>query len=518
MLNFYGRRGGMSRRAFLGTTAAVAASSMIGGKSFAATPKKGGTLRYGVGHGSTTDTLDPGLFENDFTIGMCYTMHNHLAEITPDGELVGEIAESWSASADASVWTFKIREGVEFHNGKTVTPEDVVASINHHRGADTTSVAQPLMEPITDIEIDGQNVIMTLKAGNADFPFNAADYHIPILPAVDGKVDPFNAIGCGPYKLENWEAGVDANFTRHENYWKSGKAHFDRIEMTAIIDSAARNAALLSGAVDLIGRVDLKTVRLLARRGDINVNSVAGNQHYTFPMLTNLAPFDNADVRMALKLLCPRQEMVDKILSGYGTVGNDHPIGQSVPYAANDLPQRELDVDKAKFHLQKAGAEGLSVQLSAADAAFAGAVDAAVLYSEAAKAAGVNIQVVREPNDGYWSDVWQTKPWCACYWGGRPTVDAMLALAYVPGAAWNDSNWENDRFVELLEMGRAELDPAKRAEIYHEAQVLVRDDGGTVVPMFANYVFAATDKLAHGDLAGNWDMDGHKFGERWWFA
>ena len=175
-------------------------------------------------------------------------------------------------------------------------------------------------------------------------------------------------------------------------------------------------------------------------------------------------------------------------------------------------------MDKAKFHLKQADLTELKVTLSAADAAFSGAVDAATLYREAALPAGVDIDVVREPNDGYWSDVWTKKPWCACYWGGRPTVDAMFSLAYLPGAAWNDTNWENQTFVDLVIAGRAELDSAKRAEIYQEAQQIVSEDGGTVVPMFANYVFAASDRLAHGDIAANWDMDGQKFAERWWFA
>ncbi|MDJ0683914.1 MAG: ABC transporter substrate-binding protein [Alphaproteobacteria bacterium] len=514
---------GWSRRGFLGGAAAggaaLAGLPALGSQAQAATPKKGGHLRVGIGHGSTTDSLDPGTFENDFTIGLGYTIHNHLAEINADGDLVGEIAESWEASDDASVWTFKLRSGVEFHNGKSVTAEDVIASVNHHRGEDTTSAVAALLAPITDIKADGSDrIVVELEAGNADFPFNIADYHVPIVPVKDGKADVFSGIGCGPYTLSRVDFGVRADFERNPNYWKSDRAHFDSIERLTIADASARTNALVTGQIDLMDRVDLKTAALLKRNQAINIDSVAGAQHYTFPMLTNMAPFDNPDVRMALKLAVNRQELVDKILLGYGSIGNDHPIGRSVPFAANDLPQRAYDPDQAKFHVQKSGVGTLKVALSAADAAFAGAVDAAVLYQESAKAAGIEIEVVREPNDGYWSNVWTKKPFCACYWGGRPTVDAMLSLAYVPGAAWNDTNWENDRFVELITAGRAELDQAKRAELYFEAQSLLRDDGGTVVPMYANYVFASSDKLQHGPLAANWDMDGHKYGERWWFA
>ncbi|MEL7011777.1 MAG: ABC transporter substrate-binding protein [Pseudomonadota bacterium] len=511
--------GSLTRRRLLGTAAgAFAMTALPGVGAFAQTPKRGGVLRYSCGHGATTDTLDPGLFDNDFLIGLDYMLHNHMAELTADGELVGEVAESWEASADAKEWVFRIRDGITFHNGATLTAEDVVASVNYHRGEDSSSAAGALVAQITDMRADGNTVVVQLEAGNADFPYIISDYHIPIIPSKDGKVvDPVDGVGCGPYKLVSFEPGISAVVTRNENYWKEGAGFFDEIRMQALIDPAARTNALLTGEIDLMNRVELKTVALLERNAGVNVYSIAGNQHYTFPMLTNIAPFDNAGVRLALKLLAPRQDMVDKILSGHGSVATDNPIGAGVPFSAG-LDQRPYDPDQAKFHLNKAGFDSLKISLHAADAAFAGAVDAASLYREAALPAGVEIDVVREPNDGYWSDIWTKKPWCACYWGGRPTVDAMLSLAYVPGAAWNDTNWENARFVDLVRMGRAELDTAKRAEIYYEAQQLVSDDGGTVVPMFANYVYAAKSTLSHGDLASNWDMDGQKFSERWWFS
>ena len=187
-------------------------------------------------------------------------------------------------------------------------------------------------------------------------------------------------------------------------------------------------------------------------------------------------------------------------------------------YHASKLPQRSYDPDKAKFHLKKAGLDKLTVPLHAADAAFGGAVDAAVLYKEHASKAGINIEVVREPNDGYWSDVWMKKPWCMCYWGGRPTEDWMFSTAYAAGAPWNDTFWEHERFNKLLVEARAELDEAKRREMYVEMQRIVCDEGGVVIPMFNNYVFAMRANVQHGEMAANWTLDGNKGMERWWFA
>ena len=169
--------------------------------------------------------------------------------------------------------------------------------------------------------------------------------------------------------------------------------------------------------------------------------------------------------------------------------------------------------------MKKAGLSSLSVELSAADAAFVGAVDAAVLYKEQAAKAGININVVREPADGYWSNVWLKKPWCMVYWGGRPTEDMMFSQSLAAGADWNESHFQHKHFNELLVQARAELDEAKRRAMYIEMQTIVNMEGATVVPLFANYVFAMSTKVHHDPkMAGNWDMDGDKAMERWWFG
>ncbi len=513
----------IGRREFLAGAAAVgalgAASSFPLSDASAQTPKKGGTFRIGMAHGNTNDNYDPAVWNNAFVQVFATARNGYLTEVAADGSLVGELAESWEASADASVWTIKLRQGVEYHSGKTVTAEDVVASINYHRGDESTSAAKPIVAPITDIKAEGQTVVVTLESGNADFPFVMSDYHLPILPSKDGKIDKTSSDGCGAYKVKNYEPGVRAEMERNPNYWKSDRAHFDEVVMLSILDAAARQSALLTGTVDLIDQVDLKTVGLLSRAPAVKVVSATGTQHYTFAMDTRAAPFSDNNVRMALKHGVDRQELVDKILFGYGEVGNDHPIGRSQRYHAADLEQNSYDPDKAKYYLKQAGLDSLDVSLSAADAAFGGAVDAAVLYSARAKAGGINIKVVREPNDGYWSDVWMKKPWSAVYWGGRPTEDWMFATAYAKGAAWNDTFWEHDRFNELLLAARSELDETKRAAMYHEMQDILRTQGGVVIPMFASYVMAHTDKVQHPEKVGaNWTLDGFRAIERWWFA
>jgi peptide/nickel transport system substrate-binding protein len=164
------------------------------------------------------------------------------------------------------------------------------------------------------------------------------------------------------------------------------------------------------------------------------------------------------------------------------------------------------------------GLDKLKIKLHAADGAFRGAVDAAILYKAHAEKAGIDIEVVREPSDGYWSNVWAKKPWCASYWGGYSTENAMLSTRYAPGAPWNETQWDHERFNNLMMEARSELDETKRREMYAEMQRILRDEGGAVVPMFANAILARNDKVAHGKLGGNLPLDGRRLIERWWMS
>ena len=512
---------GMTRRGMLKSGMALTAVGLIvpAGMAMAqAEPKKGGVFRAGIGHGSSTDGYDPGLWDQLYVQTFAAARHNYMIEIGADGALAPEIAESWE-SADGMTWVFKIREGVFFHSGKSVTPDDVVASLNHHRGEGSTSAAKPFFDAVTDITIDGQNVIVTLNAPNADLPFLMSDYHLPVMPSTDGKIDPTSTDGCGGYIVESYEPGVQATLNRNPNYWKSDRAHFDQIVLLSILDPAARLNALITGEVDVIDQVDPASIAMVQSRGVANILSISGNAHYVFPMDARAAPFNDNNVRLAMKYAFDRQELVDKILAGHGSVSNDNPVGPANRFFNADMEAKTYDPDKSKFYLKEAGLDKLEVTVSAANAAFSGAVDAAVLISEKAAAAGITLTVDRVPDDGYWDNVWMKKPFCASYWGGRPTEDQAFTIAYAKGAAWNESFWENVRFNDLLIAARSELDDAKRREMYYEMQQIVSFEGSTLIPMYNNYVMALSKAVATPEkVAGNWNLDGFRAVERWWFA
>ncbi len=515
--------GRISRREFLGRAsalgvAAAAATSLAGKALQAAGPKQGGRLKIALGGGATSDSFDPATYYETYMQTVGYGLRNCLAEMNNNDELVPELAESWEPSADATTWTIKLRKGVEFHNGKTFDADDAIASIQHHLGPDSKSPAKAILSPIEDMKKDGSHgIIVSLKAGNVGFPALLTDYHVPMMPLVDGKLDTLSGVGTGAFSLKAFEPGQRAELVRNPNFWKAGQGHFDEVEVLSVIDVTARTNALVTGEVHAADRMDLKTLHLLKRNKNISIKETSGSQYYAYVMMVDKPPYDNLDVRLALKYAIDREEILAKLLYGHGYLGNDNPIGKTYANHA-ELPQRTYDLDKAKFHLKKAGHSELKVTIHAADAAFAGAIDAAVLYSEQARGAGIDLTVVRSPNDGYWTNVSRVEHWTATYWNPRVTEDMMFSTAFSSDAPWNETNWDNPRFNELLKQARVELDDKKRRDLYVEMQQLCTDDNGAIIPIFANYVFAASTEVQHGRLAASWDLDGVKCLERWWFA
>jgi peptide/nickel transport system substrate-binding protein len=496
--------GRMTRREFMGRAAAlgvstVMASSMLASAARAEGPVKGGTIRAGLQGGSSTDSLDPATTTNTTATTVSRLWGEPLVELGDNGGIEGKVAESVEGSADARTWSFKIRQGITFSNGKDVSAEDVVETIDRHSGEDTKSGALGLLRDIKDVRADGDNVIIELNTANADLPYLMSDYHLLIQPG-GGKDDPTAAIGTGPYILKEVDMGVRFIGEKNPNYW-GDLGHAETIEILAINDNTARVAALQSGQVDMICRVPPRTAGLVARAPGINVHSTSGPGHYVFIAHCDTAPFDNNDLRLALKYGINRQELLDKILFGYGSLGNDTPINASYPLFT-EMEQRQYDPDKARFHYEKSGHDG-PILLRTSDNSFPGAPDAAALFQQSLAGAGITLDIKREPNDGYWSEVWNKQPFCTSYWSGRPTQDQMYTTAYLSTADWNDTRFKNEQFDQLLIAARAELDEAKRIQMYADMGTILNTEGGLICPMFNDFVDATSDRL------GGW-VDGVK--------
>lgn len=489
----------LSRRDFLGRAAALGvaapmASLMISSAARAAGPVKGGTLRAGLVGGESTDGLDPAAINNQVkgTFARCWG--ERLLDVADDGSLVPSLATEYGASPDAKVWTFKIRRGVTFHNGKDMTAADVLATIERHAGPESKSGALGVLRGIDSMKAEGDEFIVTLKEANADLPYLLTDYHLIIQPD-GGRDNPDAGIGTGPYRVATHQPGVREMGERYDGYWAADKrGHADQVEILVINDSAARMAALQSGQIHMMNRVDPKVVQLVKRLPGVTIQNVAGSAHYSFSMQCITPPFDNNDLRLALKYAIDRQELVDKILGGYGSIGNDIPVNKAYPLFSDDIEQRQYDPDKAAFHFKKSGHDG-PIVFQTSDVAFPGAVDAALLFQQSAAKAGIKIDVQRMPGDGYWAEVWNVSPFSASYWVGRPTQDQQYSTAYLSTADWNETRFRRDDFDRLVIAARAELDEARRKALYRDIAVMVRDEGGAIIPVFNDWVDAVSDKV-----------------------
>jgi peptide/nickel transport system substrate-binding protein len=514
-----------NRRQFLTRCAAVgivgAASPWLAPTlAHGAEPKSGGVARFGLAGAATGDSLDPGTFIDYYMYAASWAIRNNLTEIAPSNDVIPELAESWDASADLKTWVFRLRQGVEFHNGKSLTSDDVVASLNHHLAKDSKSSGKAILSSVNEISADGKYaVVFHLKTANADLPDILADTRLPIMPADPGGRADVLGNGTGGYILQTFEPGVRMSVKRNPNYWKAGRAHFDAVEILAINDATARSSALRSGSIDVMHRAETKTASLLANTPGLRVIELPSRRFFSAAMIVNQPPFDNADLRLAVKFAVDRQALVNATLNGHGVAGNDQPIGPGYKYFAADIPQRNYDPDKAKFYLKKAGHESLQVTLHTSPIVFDGAIDAAALMKEQARAAGIDIALQQDPADGYWANVWKKVPFCLSWYSGRPTEGQQFSYAYTSGANSNESFWHSDQFDHLLAEALGTIDESRRRALYHELEMIVRDDGGSCIFAFANILDACSDKIRTPDkISSLFELDGSRAIERWWFA
>ncbi|MGO9769611.1 MAG: ABC transporter substrate-binding protein [Roseiarcus sp.] len=513
--------GGISRREFMGRAAALGASTAVISSLLASadaiaaeTPRNGGTLRLGLGGGSTTDSIDITSYNDSVMIDTAPALFNGLVEWGQDGKPKPALATDFEAANGAKDWIFNLHKGVTFSNGKEVTADDVVYSTKLHLGASKSGGAGS-MKGISDVtKLDKYQVKISLVAADADLPYVLTDYHAYVVP--DGFTDWAHPVGSGAFELEKFDPGVRVLLKKVRPYWKEGRGHLDGVDVTVINDSSARINALISGQVDAINRVDHKAVALLSKSPKLQIVRAAGGWHAVLAMQVDKPPYDNPDIRLALKYATDREQILKALFSGYGTVGNDHPISPSDPYFNSELPQRKHDPEKAAFYFKKAGIADPKILLQASDAAFAGAVDEGALFQASCAQAGIKVDLKKEPADGFWDNVWLKGAFVSSYWGGRAAATQMLSVAFGRGAPWNETHWSSDKFEKLLADARSETDEAKRKPYIWEMQKMLHEDGGAIIPMFRDWLDAHNTNVGGHTPHGGFDMDNGMIMEKAW--
>jgi peptide/nickel transport system substrate-binding protein len=497
------RHGLISRRELIGRAAALGVSAaLIPGLTGASAalaadnPKKGGLLRLGMAGGGPSDSPDPRTYMDSVMIAVGRGLFSGLVELSADGKPGPELAANWEAQGSAAEWVFNLRKGVKFSNGREFTADDAIYSLNLHRG-EAKSGAAIAMKGVSDIKrLDKYQIQISLNAPDADFPCILTDYRLLMVPADFN--DWSKPVGCGAYVLDKFDPGVRVTLKKaNGDYWKDGRGHLEAAEITVIGDGAERLNALVSGQFDIINRVDPRAVALLVKAPKTEIVRGAGGWHPIVAMQTDKAPYDNPELRLAMKYAIDRDQILKTLFSGYGALGNDHPIAPGDPFFNKDLPQRKRDPDKAAFHLKKSGVDATLV-LQASEAAFAGALEMAALVQASLGKTGLKVELKKEPAEGYWDNVWLKGAFVASYWAGRPAAIQMLSVAYGANAPWNETHWKNDRFEKLLADARSETDEAKRKNYAWEMQAMLSEDGGAVIPAFRDWIDAH-----HGNIGGH---------------
>ncbi|MEO0718375.1 MAG: ABC transporter substrate-binding protein [Pseudomonadota bacterium] len=480
---------------FMASGATLAASGALFSSAtdaIAATPKRGGKLIMAADQHGPNDTLDPALYTSaaDYFRGRMF--YGSLTRLTPSLGYEPELAEEIISNADATEWTFKIRQGVEFHNGKTLTADDVLYTMNRHLGADSVSKAASLVTMIDRWEkVNDYEVKAILSSPNADLPIALGTFHFKIIQ--DGVTDFSTAIGTGPYKVKEFAAGVRAVGVPFENYWGEG-GYLDELEHYGIGDPTSRLNAFLAGDVDAMVNLPPKAIEQVESADGKEIWALKSGAYVNITPRLDMEQSGNMHLWKAMQYLQDRQRLVKGVMKGQGSLGNDHPINAAYFDHCPDIPQRELDPDKAKFHWDKSGIGSTPVPVVAAEVA-PGAVEQCLFMQREGQKIGANFDVKKVTTDGYWGAVWLKEPICVAAWNMRPTANLMMTLAFEGSAAWNETRWNNENFNQLLVDVRGETDPDARKQKYCDLQTMIHEENGMSLPMHRNYVDAAASHV-----------------------
>ena len=508
-----------------GSSGSSSSAASGGGSTPAGTPKKGGNFRLGVTGGGASDIIDGQsiVTKPDQTrlIGSWETLmtYNEDYVLGTDG-LAEEVDSSVPGQVDV-----RLRSGIEFHNGKTLTADDVIYSIkrilNPKEGlfgaAGLASIDANKLQ-----KMDANTVRIVLKQPDSTIPDQLGQYFNGIVPVGYERKGALKWVGTGPYKIQSFTPGQQSVAVRNENYWRpaSDGPWFDQVTVTDFADSAAQVNALMAGQLDAITDIPFAQIDTAKAQG-IAILEGTGGGWLPLCMAIDMDPFTDVKVRQAFRLMADRQAMLEQVLSGHGSVANDIFSPFDACYSS-DLAQREQDIEQAKSLLKSAGQDGMTVDLHTTNGA-AGMVDSANVFASQCKAAGVTVNVKNDPN--YYGDQYLKLPFSVDFWGTRGYLPQVGLGMLPPPCPYNETHWppksgEGADYISLYQQALKETDPTKRCDIIHEMQKAEYDVGGYIIPFFNNLVDAHSAKVEGFKVSKatlNLDTFGHGY-RTIWFA
>jgi peptide/nickel transport system substrate-binding protein len=475
------------------TTGGTQTGTAAPGTGAAGTPTAGGTLRVGI-VGSTNDIID-GQFivtktDQARLVAGWETLVNYDADFNISYE--HSLAEEIETKA-ADLYVVRLKEGILFHGGQPVTADDVIYSFQRRLDPDLglAPALVDLLDPSGLTKVDDRTVEIQLTQPAVTFINGLAEYIATIVPVGYERFsgDVANQIGTGPYILQSFTPGAESVHTKNPDYWGEGLPYLDEVQIIDFADVPALVNALTSGEID--AAVDIPFAQVSAIESDSNLRlleSEAGSW-LVITMAVDQPPFDDVRVRQAMRLIPNREEMVQRVLSGHGRVGNDM-YGVFDACYPKDFPQREQDIEGAMALLAEAGQEGLTIDLFAPDDT-AGLADLIAVFADQASAAGVTVNAQVLDGATYWGDEYTQRTFATSFWGTRPYLN-QVAAGSLKESTYPETHWppEGSDFEEKYRQALAETDDAARCAIIEEMQREEYEEGGNIIPIFNNLIDA----------------------------
>jgi peptide/nickel transport system substrate-binding protein len=492
------RRGFLRHAARLGigwpVLRALGAAAGLGfaARGAAAEGAAGGTVKAAIAmpHGA----IDPILVNDSGSYQLIFQVAEFLCVTQPDLTLKPVLAESWSHNDDGSVWTFKLRRGVKFHDGRVMRAEDVVASFDRLSDpagtSNALSVFKGLLSKGGTRKVDDYTVAFHLDTPDGNFPYTVSidNYNAVILPADYRGAYERDFMGTGPFRLESYRPREGATFVRNPDYW-GPKALPDRIEFKFYSDIQPRLLALQSGEVDMLDAVPVVLSPALRANPDIDVLRVRSANHRQLHMRCDAAPFGDKRVRQALALSLDRKKLVDGLCRGMAAMGNDSPFAPLFPSTDPTVAQRDQDLVKARQLMAAAGA-GAGFDVTLTTEHYSDIPEYAQLVQNFAKPLGIRIALKIETQALYYgksipgqSD-WLDSSLGITDYAHRGAPNTLLGNPLVSRGPWNAAHFDSAAYDAMVRRYVKALDIQAQRSAARDIQELLLDETPLIISYF----------------------------------
>jgi len=482
--------------------------------------KKGGKLRVGM---QVAKMEDPAVYNWIEPSNQSRHIIEHLSMTGPDNVTRPMLAASWTPSSDLKTWTFKLRQGVMWHNGDELVADHIVWNVKRwlqpglgssNVGLSTFSAmrkdsgkkdkkGKAIMEPIEGAveAVDKYTVRFNLSKAVLSVPEDCYNYPTAILHPSFKKPFSKNPIGTGPFTLTGLEVGKKATLVRVKKtadgkpfkYW-GGEVYLDAIDYYHFSNDN-QLSALASGSVDAIYEFSIEQMAL-AKSLPVNIIPARTARTLCCRMQVDKKPFDNPKVREAVVKSVDNAKVKNLVYTTGGDVGQNYHVAPVHPDHFV-LPPLKRDAAAAKKLLAEAGFKNgieLTIDVGNTDGPWHQTVCEAM--RDQMKEAGIKLKINVMPPSKYW-EVWDKTPFGATAWTHRPLGTMVMSLGYRTGVPWNETHYASKEFDEALNAAEATFDVDKRKPLLGKAQKLLQDANVMVLPLFRPVYTAATKKV-HG--------------------